>query len=138
MFSEHRTIAAMAVLMLLAGCAGTDRPAGTSANNALSDVATFKASGEPRQCIPLRNTNLTPAGPNHVMARVNANNQFRNELRSACPGLDRGRVIVLRTNIGQMCELDVFEVVDPISGISFGVCSLGLFTPVEVPRGARW
>lgn len=136
--SEKPALALLAMLLALAGCAGGDRHSGTSGNAMLADVSTFKATGEPRQCVPLRGTNLTPAGDRHVMARVNASTQFRNELRSPCPGMNRNRTLVVRATGSQLCDMDVFEVVDPISGISFGVCSLGTFTPVEVPRGVRW
>lgn len=137
MRSEHRFVALMGLLLAASGCAAQDE-APQSTRPGFSDVASFEATGEPRRCLPLRNTNLTPAGQNHVMARTGANSYFRNELRAACPALEQGRTIVLRANTGQICDMDVFEVIDPVSRISFGICSLGMFTPVTVPKGSRW
>ncbi len=128
----------LAGLALLAACAPASPPAAAAPAPGRVDVATFKATGAPRRCIPLRNTQLTGAGDNHAMARSGANRWWRNELRTRCPAMSRNHTIVLRTTTGQMCDMDMFEIIDPVSRMSFGSCSLGMFTPVEVPRGASW
>lgn len=137
MRSDRMAMAAAATLALLTATAAQAQDRKDS-RPARADVSTFKATGEPRRCIPLRNTNMTPTSERTIMVRVNANTMFRNDLRGACPALRRDRIIVLRAQANQMCELDVFDVVDPFSTINFGVCALGPFTPVEVPRGTRW
>jgi hypothetical protein len=48
------------------------------------------------------------------------------------------RVLIFRTTMTQYCELDLFDIVDPLSGMTFGSCALGAFTPVEVPKGTRF
>jgi hypothetical protein len=48
------------------------------------------------------------------------------------------RILIFRSTQNQYCELDQFEVVEPISGINYGLCGLGRFTPVEVPKGTRF
>jgi hypothetical protein len=48
------------------------------------------------------------------------------------------RTLIFRTTMTQHCELDLFDIVDPVTGINFGSCVLGAFTPVEVPKGTRF
>jgi hypothetical protein len=104
-----------------------------------TDPMALKATGEPRTCIANRpNISSRPAGQSVLMFRAGGNSWFRNELRSSCPSLREDRILVFRSASAQYCELDPFDVVDPFSRINFGVCSLGKFTPVEVPRGTRF
>jgi hypothetical protein len=104
-----------------------------------TDPQTLKATGEPRNCINSRNNVSTvPAGDKVLMFRTGANTWFRNELRAACPRMGDGRALVFRAGNSQYCELDSFEVVDTLSRINYGVCTLGKFTPVEVPKGTNF
>lgn len=120
------------------GAPGTAAPAARTPTAAEATVAGFAAKGEPRRCLQLRDTQLIPASEFHLMAREGANRWYRNDLRGRCVGLSRQNIVVLRAMTNQMCELDVFDVVDPVAQINFGMCSLGSFTPVDVPKGARW
>jgi len=137
MYSEPTTrwlvrTAGAALLIALAGGADAKKTPPT-------DPMTLKATGEQRTCILTRtNVATRPAGTNVLMFRVGPGQWFRNELRDACPYLRDDRILVFRVITTQHCELDPFEVVDPISRINFGVCALGRFTPVEVPRGTRF
>ncbi len=104
-----------------------------------TDPATLKATGEPQACISNRaNVSSKPAGQSVLMFRTGANSWFRNDLRARCPSLRDDLILVFRSTGSQYCELDTFDVVDPFSRINFGVCSLGKFTPVEVPKGTRF
>ena len=104
-----------------------------------TDPATLVATGEPRRCISSRNNVQTRAsGETVLMFRSGANSWFRNDLRGSCPVLNRDRTLIFRSVGSQYCEMDMFEVVDPISRISFGTCMLGRFTPVDVPRGTNF
>jgi hypothetical protein len=103
-----------------------------------TDPMTLKATGESRTCIPTRaNVSTKQAGDSVLMFRVGSN-WFRNELRARCPWMRDDRILVFRTPTTQYCELDPFEVIEPVSRISYGICSLGRFTPVEVPKGTRF
>jgi hypothetical protein len=103
-----------------------------------TDPMTLKAKGDSRTCIPSRaNVSTKQAGETVLMFR-SGSSWFRNELRARCPWMRDDRVLVFRTMTTQYCELDPFDIVDPISGMNFGICSLGRFTPVEVPRGTRF
>ncbi len=132
--------------LAVAGCAASTEPAisgsapaAAAQQDGRTDPATLVATGKPRRCIPNRNNvNTTPAGDSVLMFRTGANTWYRNDLRSRCPGLSRNAVLVFRSSSSQHCEMDIFEIVDPVSRMTFGSCSLGAFTPVKVPRGANF
>jgi hypothetical protein len=103
-----------------------------------TDPMTLKATGETRTCIPARsNVSTKPAGEEVLMFRFGST-WFRNELRARCPWMRDDRILIFRSTQNQYCELDQFEVVEPISQINYGFCALGRFTPVEVPKGTRF
>lgn len=130
-------IVAMIAALAAAGCAPKEQAASAeTAPSQRTDPATLVATGEPRRCIGSRNVSTTPAGDSVLMFRTGANRWFRNDLRGSCPAMNLNRVLVFRPSSGQHCEMDRFDVVDPVSGMNFGSCALGQFTPVKVPRGA--
>lgn len=132
----------VAAALALAGCTANQQDgasAGSTTASNRTDPQTLKATGEPTRCIPNRgNTSTTPAGEGALMFRQGSNSWFRNDLRGSCPALRQNRTLVFRNASSQHCELDSFEVVDPVSRMNFGVCVLGPFTPVEVPRGTNF
>ncbi|MFN7398382.1 MAG: hypothetical protein ACK5SX_04785 [Sandaracinobacter sp.] len=131
MSSELRSMALAALLAMAAPALAEKAPP--------TDPMTLTAKGEPRTCIPNRtNVSTKAAGQSVLMFRTGGGNWFRNELRARCPVLRDDRILIFRTTTTQYCELDPFDVVDPISGINFGICSLGKFTPVKVPKGTRF
>lgn len=118
---------------------------GTGAANAKTktprtDPATLTATGEPRSCISSMGANTVQSGTNAVMFRESASKWYRNDLRSDCPALRTDRVLVFRnkTSGSQYCEMDSFDVVDTMTRSSFGMCTLGKFTPVDVPKGTKF
>jgi hypothetical protein len=138
MFSDQiRTPFGLAALALLAVAAAG--PAAARDKTPRTDPATLKATGEPRNCISSMGVNSVQAGTSSVMFRVSAERWYRNDLRASCPALRVDRTMVFRNKMGsQYCELDMFDVVDPMTRSSFGTCSLGKFTPVEVPKGTKF
>lgn len=127
------------LLILLATAAVAAMPAMAAEKKERTDPASLKATGEARNCINSRsNVSSVPAGDKVLMFRSGANTWFRNDLRASCPRMGDGRTLVFRSGTSQYCELDTFEVVDTLSRINYGVCSLGKFTPVEVPKGTRF
>jgi len=45
-----------------------------------------------------------------------------------CPGLEFGRALRTKTTT-QLCRGDIVTVFDPVTGVEYGGCSLGEFTP---------
>lgn len=105
-----------------------------------TDPMSLKATGKPVSCIQNLNVNTTPAGDKVLMFRTSANRWYRNELRGACPNMNGlNRVLVFRQAQSRYCEMDQFDVVEPQgAGMVLASCTLGMFTPVEVPKGARF
>lgn len=122
----------MALALVLAAAPATAKKAPPT------DPMTLKATGESQTCIPSRaNISTKQSGDSVVMFRAGSR-WFRNELRARCPWMRDDRILIFRSMTTQYCELDPFEVVEPVSGINYGICALGRFTPVEVPKGTRF
>lgn len=103
------------------------------------DVVALEPAGKPRACVPRRDVQESrPFENSAIMFRTGANRWFRNDLKDTCPALDRNRALVFRSPIGQMCENDVVDIVDTVTGTNWGFCTLGQFTPVTIPRGTRF
>ncbi len=139
MHSEKR-----ATLLLVAALMGATLMVASPAAAAATkperlDVTLLQPTGEVRRCIQSRmNVSTRPAGDTALMFRESGNRWWRNDLRGSCPAMRDSRALVFRNATGQYCELDLFDVVDTLSRSNFGTCSLGKFTPVEVPKGARF
>ncbi len=132
-----RMCLALAAAALLGAAGAAQQPA--LLPDGRLDVTALPATGKPRQCLPLRDMQESrPFENGAIMVRTGANRWFRNDLADTCPALDRNRTIVFRSTVGQMCENDIVDVVDPVSRQSWGFCRLGRFTPVTVPRGSRF
>jgi hypothetical protein len=130
MSSELRILLLAATLSAAAPAAAEKAPP--------TDPMTLKAIGDPQTCIPNRsNVSTKQVGDNVLMFRQGSR-WYRNELRARCPWMRDDRILIFRTTTTQYCELDPFEIVEPVSRINYGICSLGKFTPVEVPKGTRF
>ncbi len=104
-----------------------------------TDPATLKANGSPVRCIQRANVSTIPSGDTYLMFRTSGNRWYRNELRGSCPIIREDRAMVFRNLQGsQFCDMDLFDSVDTVSRMNFGACTLGEFTPVNVPKGARF
>lgn len=103
------------------------------------DVGTLEAAGPPVRCLGNNQIrNFRPVDDRYVMIDAGGNRWFRNALRGKCTGLSPNRILVRINTMGQACELDTFRVVDGLTRIDYGLCSFGKFTPVTVPKGAKF
>ncbi len=59
---------------------------------------------------------------------------YVNRPAAGCPDLDVGRALKTRTTTTQLCRGDIVTVFDPVSGIEYGSCGLGKFTPYRRAR----
>lgn len=125
-------------LPLLAGCAASAMETASADPSALSDrdqrrMATLlddKIPGDTQSCInTLPSTQSSIIGDQAILYRVGSV-VYRNDLGSTCPTLNSNSTIAMRRiNSRQLCSGEIFQVVDPQSGVSFGSCVLGEFTP---------
>ncbi len=132
MSSDH-LVAALAALALAVPAAARDRAAERAAE--AERVAALPATGEARRCLMTRNIQETRMiDARTLLVRESASRWFRVTLPAACPGIGDNRTIVWRSPQHQACAGDPFEVIDPISGITYGACTLGDFQPVDNRR----
>jgi hypothetical protein len=110
------------------GCAVAPEPAPVSGSRSLSCIDTDQVIGR------------RVAGPGAIEFDVLGGTTYRNELASACPGLDRlGKAAVVgvtSTSGGsRLCSSDRVRVFDPVEAKTVGLrgypeCLLGRFVPI--------
>ena len=119
-------------LAALAACAmpggGVELPAEARAD--LVEAVEGRIAGEPVSCIPLRQIGGNRAiGDQVIIFEEKAGDTiWINRPAGGCP-LDSGRALSLSTTASQLCSGEIVGVFDPLSGMSFGGCSLGEFVP---------
>ena len=71
-----------------------------------------------------------------LLYRAGGNLVYRNDLKSACPGLARDSDIMVVEQFGSStCSGDFFHLVDRSSGIRGPTCVFGDFVPYRKPAG---
>jgi hypothetical protein len=132
-----KQIIALAAMALAAGCAASSPETEALARaDGEAKLATalrdHQPAGPPVSCVPLRNLQGNrSAGEGAIVFGSNGGRLYVNRPPAGCPLLDHGRAISLRTTGSQLCRGDIVNVFDPVSGIDYGSCSLGDFTPYE-------
>jgi hypothetical protein len=139
-------ITALCTAVFVVGCAHhagpTARtPAQTQAGEdeaALAAALSGMTAGPPQDCVSLRD--LDGGSKLSTRSVIVFKGHFSNEVLyvnrppATCVGLDSGRAIKTRTTMTQLCRGDIVTVFDPMSGIEFGTCALGEFTPYRRTR----
>jgi hypothetical protein len=124
---------AVMVAMASAALAG-DRP--RAATRAASDEARFAAAiagrtaGRPQQCVQQRQLRGNRGfGENVIVFDGPGRTIYVNHTRGGCPRISDWNTVVIRSMGGSLCANDLVHVVDLQSGVDYGACSLGDFTP---------
>jgi hypothetical protein len=73
-------------------------------------------------------------GPDTIVFSGSAGRKWVNRTRGSCPSLEFGRALRFRTVSTQLCSGEIAAVFDPTTGIEYGSCALGDFTPYRRPR----
>ena len=121
----------VAATLLVAACATTPIAKGPP-----SPLLAGTVAGKPISCLSPRTiTDQRIVSESTILFR--AGRWYRNDLRTACPGLDDRHTIIVRSYGSGTCEGDIFQVADLTSGTTYGSCSLGSFTPYNLPPGVR-
>lgn len=128
-----------ALMLAVAACASNEPPAQNAAETANVPELQGRAIGEPVSCINSRDITRTHAVTDQVVLfYMRGNRVYRSDLPRTCPRFSRpGTAFTHRTTIERLCDIDVVDLFDPVSGISYGSCQLGKFTPYELPKNAR-
>ena len=97
-----------------------------------------KIAGEPLRCISDFNANnVIRVSDDMLLYRVSGNLVYQNNLRGTCNGLASDRDIMVTEQFGgQKCKGDLIRLVDRVSGIQGGFCSLGDFVPNRKDKSA--
>ena len=91
----------------------------------------------PKNCVSTREfRRFRPLGDRHLLFEGRKDKLWVNMLRGRCLGLEKDSKFIMRQNMsGQVCDKDLFEVMDrfdPISSAGKGsTCILGEFRPVS-------
>ncbi len=156
---NYAGILAGAALLLLAGCATSPevesrRQAAAADIDAILSVPLDPAEfGETKRCLGDNEyRNFRALDDRHILFEGRRDKQWINTLRTRCPDLRWGDVLVVRQFSGtRMCDADRFEVADWFDwpwyrrypwhwGPSWGTgmqCSLGTFQPVTADQVAE-
>jgi hypothetical protein len=123
---------ALSLLPLIAGCM-EQRPMEMSAEARTELAAAIEGRvAEPAQsCIPMRELrgNRSAGEGAIIFDGPTRNLVYVNRPAAGCPELRMGRALKTRTTGTQLCAGDIVDVFDPVTGMSYGGCGLGEFTP---------
>lgn len=128
----------MRILILAAGvigmcaCATASEPAqrSESAQRQYDNLLRGKVAGEAERCLPTyRSNDMTIIDDNTILFR-DGRTVYVNHPLGGCNNLHQsGRALVTKNFGPQLCRGDLATVVDNVSGMSVGACSLGDFIP---------
>ena len=91
-----------------------------------------KTPGEPQDCIWLREIDgTTIIDSQTILYRERRDTVYRNEIPDGgCPGLQNDRAFAtMQPSDVRLCEGETIRVFDPQTGVEYGTCSIGEFTP---------
>jgi len=120
-------------LAALAACTvGADRTAELNMSDSLdlSDALTGRAEGEPRSCVRQQDVrNTRSVGGNTILFDGPGGIVYVNQASGSCPRIQPWHAIRHRTINNSICSGELIRVFDPQTGVEYGGCSLGEFTP---------
>lgn len=106
-----------------------------AAQSQLADELRGRSAGPSVSCVNQRNLRGNRSvGEGVIIFESSSNLLYVNRPPAGCPELDSGRALLTRTSGTQLCRGDIATVFDPASGIHYGSCGLGEFTPYRRPR----
>lgn len=105
--------------------------------NAAVDTARMlggHATGPAIHCLRQRDIEgQTLVNQSVIVFEMRGHKYYRNDIAPACAALRPDRAIVTHEVAIGICEGEIFDVFDPLSGIGYGSCAFGPFTPYELP-----
>lgn len=122
---------AFPLIALAAGCVPAE-PVELSAaeQNELSVALAGRAPGPAVSCVSLRDIRGNRSvGEGAILFEGVGGTVYVNRPPAGCPDLRETRTLITRTTTGQLCRGDIATVSDLTSGMQYGSCGLGDFTP---------
>jgi len=127
-----KKIVALSLLPLFAGCMD-QRPMEMSAQaqTELAAAIEGRTAGAAQSCVSSRDLrgNRSAGEGAIIFATAGRNLIYVNRPAAGCPVVRPGLALKTRTTSTQLCQGDIVEVFDPLTGFSMGGCGLGDFTP---------
>jgi hypothetical protein len=139
-----KTIIMLCAAILVVGCTHSGQPVAgtgdqTQAAEHEADLAAAlsgRTAGPPQDCVNEADLGGNKSYGRGVILFSSRTDDvvYVNRPTAGCPTLDFGRAIKIKTPASKLCRGDIFTVFDPVSGIEYGSCSLGEFTPYRRAR----
>jgi hypothetical protein len=139
-----RTVIALLIAVLVAGCAHSGGAKGSAAAQAqaaedeagLAAELSGKIAGPAQDCIsePGLGSNKFYGKGVLVFHTHTGGVVYVNRLRGECAGVVFGRAVKIKNPTPRLCRGDIVTVVEPGSGTEVGSCVLGEFTPYRPAR----
>lgn len=127
-----RAIPLLLTAAVLAGCA-TQPPSPTRLAEAQAEfqkLTAGKVAGQPVSCLPSYRRNDMVTIDDSTVAFKNGKTVYVNKLIGQCSGLDSGFYTLVTNSSGPgLCRGDIARVADVRTGMTFGSCAIGDFTP---------
>ena len=87
---------------------------------------------QPKSCLFLPSIDsLEIIDSQNIAFKMKNHGYYLNKLPYKCPMLDKYKVIMYKTPLNSLCDLDIIDVLDPVGGALqyYGSCGLGQFHP---------
>ena len=128
------------LIPLVAGCTATAADVEAAEARAardrteLAEAVQGRVAGEPVPCVNLRDLrgNRSAGEGAIIFEGPSRRTIYVNRPAGGCPDLSFGRALQTRAFSTRLCRGDIATVFDPVSGISYGSCGLGDFTPYRL------
>ena len=129
----------LSAAIVAAGCTHAGGAgAGAHADGAagLATVLAGRVAGPPRDCVGESELGGNRSYGRDVIVFSGRTDDvlYVNRPLVGCPELSFGRALRVTTTTGQLCRGDIVSVFDPSTGMEFGSCALGQFTPYRLAR----
>ena len=124
----------LAILLLLAGCAGRTHPGPTPEQEELAGELAGRNPGPAKSCIPAQNGSSIVIVDSRTVVRRSGRTIWVNRLEGDCPGLRPLATVITEVHGSQHSRGDRVRGLDPGSTIPGPHCPLGDWVPYTTPR----
>ena len=96
----------------------------------LDEALAGRTAGEPRSCVRSQDVrNTRSAGRDTILFDGPGNTVYVNRTSGSCPRIQPWHAVRHRTISSSLCSGELIRIFDPQTGVEYGGCSLGEFTP---------
>ena len=134
-----RIIFPLLTAAILAGCAAAPPPGpvvlDARQQARMAQLLDGKVAGQPQSCLPSwRTHNMVAIDDSTLIFQESPGRVWVQKPKNPCNMVGMGPyALVTRDSIGQLCNGDIAQVVDTMSGTNVGSCVMGDFVPYVRP-----